>query len=99
LETPLLTLPSTTTLDDHLVIATERPPAIQCVLWQDATKPSHTELVTKMSWIQGEGPVTQMVFDKSTNLFAWVTKDGKAYAVRKPAVRPSSFMFSDPIAE
>ena len=86
-------------LDDQLVIATERPPAIQCVSWQDPAKQSFTELIAKMSWLKDRGPVTQMVFDKPTNLFAWVTKDGKAYAVRKPAVRPSSFMFSDPIAE
>src|SRR5271170_8049617 len=77
---------STATLDDQLVIATERPPAIQCVLWQDPAKQSYTELLAKLDWIKDKGPVTHMVFDKPTSLFAWVTKDGKVYAVRKPGV-------------
>ena len=73
-------------LDDQLVIATERPPAIQSVLWQDFAKNSYTELIAKMDWITDKSAVTHMVYDKPTSLFAWVTKDGKAYAVRKPAV-------------
>ena len=43
-----------------------------------------------MSWLKDKGPVTQMIFDKPTNLFAWITKEGKAYAVRKPAVSAMS---------
>jgi hypothetical protein len=39
-----------------------------------------------MDWIKEKSPVVKMVFDKPTNLFAWVTKDGRAYAVRKPSV-------------
>ena len=77
---------STTVLDDQLVIATERPPAIQRVSWQDHPNLSSTELIAKMSWLKDKGPVTQMVFDKPTSLFAWITKEGKAYAIRKPAV-------------
>jgi RAB6A-GEF complex partner protein 1 len=73
-------------LDDQLVIATERPPAIQCVHWQDNTKNSNTETINKMDWIKEKSPVTHMVFDKPTSLFAWVTKDGKAYAVKKPVM-------------
>jgi RAB6A-GEF complex partner protein 1 len=73
-------------LDDQLVIATERPPAIQCVLWQDPPKQSFTDLISKMDWMKDKGPVRHMVFDKPTSLFAWVTKEGKAYAVRKPGV-------------
>ena len=79
---------SSTTLDDQLIVATERPPAIQCVSWQDPTKQSFTELIAKISWLKDKGPVTHMVFDKPTNLFAWITKEGRAYAVRKPAVSP-----------
>jgi hypothetical protein len=77
-------------LDDQLVIATERPPAIQCVLWQDPSKQSFTDLISKMDWMKDKGPVKHMVFDKPTSLFAWVTKEGKAYAVRKPGVTPRS---------
>jgi RAB6A-GEF complex partner protein 1 len=73
-------------LDDQLVIATERPPAIQCVLWHDPAKQSFTDLISKMDWMKDKGPVRHMVFDKPTSLFAWVTKEGKAYAVRKPGV-------------
>jgi len=74
------------TLDDQLVIATERPPAIQYVMWQDPSNQSHTELLAKMDWISCKGPVVHMVYDKPTNLLAWVTKDGSAYSVRKPEV-------------
>jgi len=73
-------------LDDQLVIATERPPAIQCVLWQDPAKQSFTDLISKMDWMKDKGPIRHMVFDKPTSLFAWVTKEGKAYTVRKPGV-------------
>src|SRR5271170_8031720 len=73
-------------LDDQLVIATEQPPAIQCVLWRDPAKQSFTDLISKMDWMKDKGPVKHMVFDKPTSLFAWVTKEGKAYAVRKPGV-------------
>lgn len=75
---------STATIDDQLLIATEHPPAIQCIHWQEPTKNSHTELIAKMSWIKEKSPVVQMVFDKPTSLFAWITRDGKAYAVRRP---------------
>jgi hypothetical protein len=78
-------------LDDQLVIATERPPAIQCVVWQDPAKQSFTDLISKMDWMKDKGPVRHMVFDKATSLFAWVTQEGKAYAVRKPGVRSSFF--------
>jgi hypothetical protein len=75
-------------LDDQLIIATEHPPAIQRVLWQEPSKPPHTELISKMDWMKEHNPVTQMVFDKSSNLFAWVTKEGNAYVVQKPGVYP-----------
>jgi RAB6A-GEF complex partner protein 1 len=73
-------------LDDQLVIATEHPPAVQCVLWHDPAKQSYTELISKMDWIKDKGPIAQMVFDRPTGLFAWVTKGGKAYVIRKPGV-------------
>jgi hypothetical protein len=44
-----------------------------------------------MDWMKDKGPVRHMVFDKATSLFAWVTQEGKAYAVRKPGVRSSFF--------
>lgn len=77
---------SAITLDDHLIIATERPPAVQSVPWHDAAKNTYTELITKMDWIKEKSPIIQMVFDKPTSLFAWVARDGKAYTVRKPGV-------------
>jgi RAB6A-GEF complex partner protein 1 len=39
-----------------------------------------------MDWMKDTCAVTDMVFDRPTNLFAWVTKDGRAYAVKKPTV-------------
>jgi len=85
-------------LDDQLVIATERPPAIQCVLWQDPSKQSFTDLISKMDWMKDKGPVRHMVFDKPTSLFAWVTKEGKAYAVRKPGVTSQSIGTTNNVA-
>jgi hypothetical protein len=39
-----------------------------------------------MDWVKDTCAVTNMVFDRPTNLFAWVTKDGRAYAVKRPIV-------------
>ena len=90
---------SAVALDDQLVIATERPPAIQCVLRQDASKQSFTDLISKLDWMKDKGPVTHMTYDKPTSLFAWVTKEGKAYAVRKPGVYSYSGIVANTVAE
>jgi RAB6A-GEF complex partner protein 1 len=73
-------------IDNTLVIATKRPPAIQSVAWQDASNRSHTQLISKMDWNQSKSTVCFMAFDRPTSLFVWITQDGKAYVVRKPEV-------------
>jgi hypothetical protein len=50
-----------------------------------------------MDWIKDKSTVIHMVFDKPTSLFAWVTKDGKAYAVRKPSVRAFHSLHTDTV--
>lgn len=73
-------------LDGQLVIGTKHPPAIQSVTWQDQKRESNTELISKIHWLKSKAPITQMVFDKPTNLLVWVSEDGKAYVVRRPEV-------------
>ncbi|KAJ6258990.1 hypothetical protein Dda_5885 [Drechslerella dactyloides] len=73
--------------DDELVVATLRPPAIQCIRWTpDASsgQQTSTELLSRMNWIQGKKvTVSEMVHDRPMNLSTWVTSDGKAYAVQR----------------
>ncbi|KAK6335441.1 hypothetical protein TWF696_002217 [Orbilia brochopaga] len=73
--------------DDELVVATLRPPAIQCIRWTpDASsgQQTSTELLSRMSWIQGKRvTISEMVHDRPMNLSTWVASDGKAYAVQR----------------
>lgn len=72
-------------LDDELVVATEKPAAVQCIRWApDSTGSQHsTELLSRMTWIQKRSNVVGMVYDRSMNLAVWITNDGKAYAVQR----------------
>ena len=81
-----LRLLSVMPLDGQLVIGTKHPAAIQSVTWQDQKRESNTELISKIHWLKSKAPITQMVFDKPTNLLVWVSEDGKAYVVRRPEV-------------
>ncbi|KAI9684775.1 MAG: hypothetical protein M1829_000150 [Trizodia sp. TS-e1964] len=72
-------------LDDELVVATEKPPAIQCIRWTPDSSGAQTsnELLNRMSWISKKTAVTEMVHDRPMNLSAWITSDGMAYAVQR----------------
>ena len=74
-------------LEDELIVATQRPAALQCIRWvADNTKQqTSTELLSKMPWIldtKGSN-VIDMVHDRPMNLTCWVTSEGRAYAVQR----------------
>ncbi|KAK6539739.1 hypothetical protein TWF694_009939 [Orbilia ellipsospora] len=73
--------------DDELIVATLRPPAIQCIRWTpDSTSGSQTstELLSRMGWFQGKKvTLLEMVHDRPMNLSTWVASDGRAYAVQR----------------
>jgi len=72
-------------LDDELVVATEKPPAIQCIKWTpDKTgSQTSTELISRMSWIQRKCNVIDIVYDRAMSLAVWITNEGRAYAVQR----------------
>lgn len=72
-------------LDEELVVATKKPPAVQCIQWtsdRDGSQHS-TELLSRMAWISKKTSVVEMVYDKAMNLTVWITTDGKAQAVQR----------------
>lgn len=79
-------------LDDELVVATEKPAAIQCIRWApDSTgTQTSTELLSRMAWMGKKTSIVDMVHDRLMNLSTWVTNDGKAYAVQRLATDTSN---------
>lgn len=73
-------------LDDELVVATEKPAAVQCISWTpdntEKNKPS-TELLSRMTWMQKRSTIVDMVYDRGMSLAVWITNDGRAYAVTR----------------
>jgi hypothetical protein len=72
-------------LDDELVVATQKPAAVQCIRWTpDSTgRQTSTELFSKMEWLPKKPSVTEMIHDRPMNLSTWITSDGRAYAVQR----------------
>lgn len=72
-------------LDEELVVATQRPSAVQCIRWApDSTgSQTSTELFSRMDWLPKKAVVIEMIHDRPMNLSTWVTSDGKAYAVQR----------------
>ncbi|KAI9870770.1 MAG: hypothetical protein M1830_003825, partial [Pleopsidium flavum] len=79
-------------LDDELVVATEKPAAVQCIRWTpDSTgNQTSTELLSRMAWISKKTNILDMVHDRAMSLSAWITGDGKAYAVQRLPPTPKS---------
>ena len=77
-------------LDDDLVVATEKPPAVQCIRWtpDDTGKQTSTELLSRMGWIQKKACVTDMVYDRAMSLAVWITSEGHAYAAQRLPPQP-----------
>lgn len=72
-------------LDDEVVVATQKPAAVQCIRWSPDSSGSQTstELLSKMAWLGKKVTVTEMTNDRSMNLSTWITSDGKAYAIQR----------------
>jgi len=77
-------------LDDELIVATEKPPAVQCIRWSPDNSGSQTstELLSRMTWIQKTSRVTDMVYDRAMSLAVWMTNEGRAYAVQRVSGQP-----------
>ncbi|PSK37424.1 RAB6A-GEF complex partner protein 1 [Elsinoe australis] len=79
-------------LDDELMVATAKPPAIQCIRWSpDKTGSSHnTELLKRMTSFGEKAGVVDMVYDRPMGLHVWLSSDGKAYTVQRSKPRKAS---------
>lgn len=72
-------------LDDELVVATQKPAALQCIKWvaQSGVSQTSTQLVARMPWLGRKTAVTEIIYDRPMNLTCWITNDGHAYAVQR----------------
>jgi hypothetical protein len=77
-------------LDDELVVATEKPAAVQCIRWAPDSSGSQTstELLNKMTWLGKKATLCDIVHDRPMNLLCWITGEGQAFAVQR--VRPNA---------
>ena len=98
-------------LDDELVVATQKPAALQCLRWvsENTKAQTSTELLSKMPWVASKCTVVEMVYDRPMNLTCWITSDGRVYAVQRrspanvdtdnPASLFQGFCFREPKTE
>lgn len=72
-------------LEDELVVATQKPSALQCIRWvaESGTSQTSTELVSRMSWIGRKCTIVDMHHDRPMNLTTWITSDGRAFVVHR----------------
>jgi hypothetical protein len=76
---------SALSLDDELVVATQKPAAVQCIRWTPDSSGSQTktELISRMGWVEKKVSILEMTYDRPMNLATWITSDGRAYAVQR----------------
>ncbi|KAJ5714146.1 uncharacterized protein N7483_011327 [Penicillium malachiteum] len=74
-------------LDQELVVATVKPPAVQCIRWnRDASGPQTTsEMLNRILGTPKDVSISDMVYDRAMNLLIWLTSNGQAYAVQRAA--------------
>ncbi|KAJ6036202.1 hypothetical protein N7540_000481 [Penicillium herquei] len=72
-------------LDQELVVATVKPPAVQCIRWnRDANGPQTTsEMLNRILGTPKDVSISDMVYDRAMNLLIWLTSNGQAYAVQR----------------
>ena len=72
-------------LDEELVVATEKPAAVQCIKWapDSAGNQTTTELLSRTAWIQKKSNIKDMIHDRAMSLAVWISGDGAAYAVQR----------------
>ena len=77
-------------LDDELVVATEKPAAVQCIRWtpDNTRKQTSTELLSRMPWMPKKTSVVDMIYDRALSLAIWITGDGSAYAIQRLSGSP-----------
>ena len=76
---------SVTALDDELVLATNSPAVVYCIRWRrDSTSPQTSTISLKsLSWMDPDGKILEMAYDRPMNISTWIMSDGKAYAVQR----------------
>jgi hypothetical protein len=82
-------------LDDELVVATEKPPALQCVRWVPGPSGNQasTTLLKSLPWMSKRAFVVDMVHDRPMNISTWITSDGRCYAVQNTGDEEASNAF------
>jgi hypothetical protein len=72
-------------LDDELIVATEKPAAVQCIRWTPDSNGSQTstELLSRMGWLGKKATIIEMIHDRAMNLSAWINGDGRGFAVQR----------------
>lgn len=72
-------------LDNELVVATVKPPAIQCIRWTPDASGSQTssELLGRILGVSKKTTIEDMVYDRAMNLLIWVTNEGQAYGIQR----------------
>ncbi|CRL19646.1 Quinoprotein amine dehydrogenase, beta chain-like [Penicillium camemberti] len=72
-------------LDQELVVATVKPPAMQCIRWTPEAGGAQTtsELLSRILGISKKVSIVDMVYDRAMNLLIWITSSGQAYAVQR----------------
>ena len=72
-------------LDEEIVVATEKPAAIQCIRWpaDHAGGQTRTELLSRMAWMNKKSSVTNIIYDRAMSLYIFISNDGRACAVQK----------------
>jgi hypothetical protein len=72
-------------LDQELIVATVKPPAIQCIRWAPEASGTQTksELLNRILNVPKKVSIVDMVYDRAMNLLIWLTSNGQAYAVQR----------------
>ncbi|KAJ5113654.1 hypothetical protein N7456_002188 [Penicillium angulare] len=72
-------------LDHELVVATVKPPAIQCIRWAPEASSTQTtsEILSRILGVPKNVTILDMVYDRAMNLLIWLTSNGQAYTVQR----------------
>lgn len=72
-------------LDQELVVATQKPSAIQCIRWTPESGGSQTtsEVLNHILNVPKKVTIHDMVYDRAMNLLIWLTSNGQAYTVQR----------------
>ncbi|KAJ5226938.1 uncharacterized protein N7469_006944 [Penicillium citrinum] len=72
-------------LDQELVVATQKPSAIQCIRWTPESGSSQTtsEVLSHILDVPKKITITDMIYDRAMNLLIWLTSNGQAYTVQR----------------